>query len=544
MKKTLMLLIWVFPVIAGFSQGEMPLVWEQELEHKILHSGTGQEERGYSYAASDKEITFFRNIDGSIIWTKSFKEIAPNLSKIDELIPFWESNSIFLFDRKMGKDQIALVDMESGKLLWTTAKYQGLTDENIVYIPEREGFAISMKDQIVFVKVLTGEETWSTDKFKGVVGKYVYMPDGNMVMVNFVPSTLGALFTGFKNKIVKINTASGEILWENTYIGRADRKVLTKDFVYDLDVEDNKVILRLNGFQVYDYKTGANLWSAAFDFTPEGVARKPAGTIKFGTYGAVAEPVVVGNDLYILDMSDKRHQFVKKYDKNSGKLIWTSPEIKEAKAIPGMYVVDDKVLIQIGGLVEIQYYRSYTSGDYTYYEWRVGYDNVKPNGIQAFNSKDGSLAWESERFKKGITNAVMVDNNFIVSSGKALYSLDYKTGNENYEVPVAKAGVGNATAIFGHKDNLIVVGESGLSSFKPENGDLIASSKYKDSSPEDKYENILIMKTEKADIAAYDLDNITHKDFDARKGATTSLSLDGKYVYVYETKDITKLSTK
>jgi len=333
-------------------------------------------------------------------------------------------------------------------------------------------------------------------------------------------------------------------VWENTYIGRADRKVLTKEFVYDLAVEDNKVILRLNGFQVYDYNTGANLWSAAFDFTPEGVARKPTGTITFGVYGAVADPVVVGNDLYVLDMSDKRHQFVKKYDKNSGKLIWTSPEIKEAKAIPGMYVVDDKVILQIGGVVEIQYYRSYKSGDYTYYEWRVGYDNVKPNGVQAFNTADGSLAWDSERFKKGITNAIMVDDDFIVCSGKALYSMDYKTGNENYEVPVAKGGVGNAQAIFGFKDNVIVVGESGVSSFNPKTGDVIATGKYKDSAPEDRYGDILIMKTDKSDVAAFDLNNCSYKQFNAKKGAETSLSLDGKYAYVYETKVVTKLSTK
>ncbi|HEY9114629.1 MAG TPA: PQQ-binding-like beta-propeller repeat protein [Bacteroidales bacterium] len=544
MKKTFFALILFFPAIFGFSQGDMPVVWEATLGHKIMHTGTGTEERGYSYAASDKEITFFRNIDGSTIWTKTFKEIAPNLSKIDELIPFWESNTVFLFDRKMGKDQIACVDMNTGKLLWTTDKYQDLSADNIVYIPEREGFAISMKKQIVFIKVYSGEETWSTDKFQGVVGQYVYMPDGHLVMVNFVPSTLVAMFTGFKNKIVKIDLNNGDIVWENTYIGRADRKVLTKEFVYDLAVEDNKVILRLNGFQVYDYNTGANLWSAAFDFTPEGVARKPSGTTVFGVYGAVADPVVVGNDLYVLDMSDKRHQFVKKYDKNSGKLIWTSPEIKEARAIPGMYVVGDIVVLQIGGIVEIQYKRSYKIGDVTYWEWRVGYDNVKPNGVQAFNSADGSLAWDSERFKKGITNAIMVDNDFIVCSGKALYSMDYKTGNENFEVPVAKGGVGNATAIFGFKDNVIVVGESGVSSFNPNTGDVIATGKYKDSSPEDRYGDILIMKTDKSDVAAFDLNNCSYKQFNAKKGAETSLSLDGKYAYVYETKVVTKLSTK
>jgi outer membrane protein assembly factor BamB len=348
-----------------YSQEEMTQVWLSKLEHKIVYTGTGMEDRGYSFAASDKEMTVFKNADGKTLWTKPFKELAPKLNKIDELIPFWEGNTVFLFDRKMGKDQIACIDLEKGTYLWSTDKYQDVTDDVIRYIPEEEGFAISLKKSLVFIKMRTGEEVWQTDKFKGVVGKYVYdVNERTMVMVNFVPGAVASLFTGFKNQIAKINVQNGEIIWENTYVGRAERKVLTREFVFDLDVVGNQVILRINGYQVYDYKTGASLWSAAFDFVPEGLVPKPAGTIKFGAYGTVAEPVTVGDDLYILDMSNKKNQFVKKYDKNTGKLLWSSKEIKDARVIPGMYIVGDKVLLQIGGRVETQFYRQIKSGDY------------------------------------------------------------------------------------------------------------------------------------------------------------------------------------
>ena len=66
-------------------------------------------------------------------------------------------------------------------------------------------------------------------------------------------------------------------------------------------------------------------------------------------------------------MSNKGNQFVKKYDANTGKMIWTSPEIKGAKAIPGMYVVDDKVICQIGGMVEVQSYEVIETEYYTSY---------------------------------------------------------------------------------------------------------------------------------------------------------------------------------
>ncbi len=140
---------------------------------------------------------------------------------------------------------------------------------------------------------------------------------------------------------------NGDVLWENTYIGRADRKVISRDFVYDLQLDGEKVLLKLAGLQVYDYNTGASIWSAAFDFTPD-VVKAPNGVVKWGVYGTVAEPVVVGDDIYVLDMANKKSQYIKKYDYHTGKLLWTSSEIKGAKAIPGMTVVDDVVVLQIG----------------------------------------------------------------------------------------------------------------------------------------------------------------------------------------------------
>jgi len=543
MKKQLFTIISLLFTCWLYAQEDMPLVWETRLDHSISHNGTGTEDRGYSYAASDKEITVFDNAMGKIKWSARFKEIAPKLSKIDELIPFWESNAIFLFDRKMGKDQIACVDMETGKLLWNTDKYQDVSDENVMYIKEADAFAISLKKALVWIKARTGEEQWTTEKFKGVVGQYVYTDDGYLICVNFVPGELAALFSGFKNQIAKINTKNGDIEWENTYIGRAERKVISGEFVFDLDVVEDKVILRLNGIQTYDLKTGATLYSASFDYTPAGVVGKPMGARKFGVYNAVADPKVVGNDLYVLDMSNKKNQFLKKYDYNSGKLVWTSKEIQDAKAIPNMYLIGDKMVLQIGGTVEAQAYIVRTTSEGTYYEWKIWYPNVKPNGVQAFNLKDGSLAWQSERFKKGITNMVDIEGNVVVCSGKALYSMDAASGKENYEVPVSKGGVGNANSILPYKDMVAVIGEKGVSTFKASSGEVVASGKYKSSYLEDDFDNIVIMKTDGADIASFDLNTCKYLEFKARKGSTTTLTTDGKFVYVYENKTISKVKT-
>ena len=546
MKKLVIVVFTVLLTVTGYSQAEMPTVWTSDMGIKFTHTGTGLEVNNYSYVASDKEMAVFSNKDGHIYWKKAFKELAPNLKKIDELVPFWESEIIFLFDRKAGKDQIACIDLKTGKLLWTTNKYQKVTEDMIVYIEEDHGFAISLKNELVYIKAQTGEEVWSTNKFQGVVGKYVYNKDDHtMVMVNFIPSGIVAFFTGFKNQIVRIDMKTGEVLWENTYIGRADRKVITRDFIYDLEVDGDKVLLRLAGLQVYDYNTGASIWSAAFNYTP-GVVKAPKDAVKWGVYGVVADPVIDGDDIYVLDMTNKKNQYVKKYDYHTGKLLWTSSEIKGAKAIPGMTVVNGVVALQIGGLVEVQVRRKIVTQYYTVYYNVIKYDNVKPNGIQAFSASDGSLKWESEKFKKGITNGITVGGNHIVCSGKSLYSINIETGADNYEVEVSKGGVGNAQMILPYGDNtIVVVGEKGLSTFNATDGSLEKKLVFKSAAPSGKIGDIVFMKTDKDDFAAFDLASMTYTQYNARKGAITSLEKeDAKYVYVYEKDKVTKLSTQ
>src|SRR5436190_10000804 len=97
-----------------------------------------------------------------------------------------------------------------------------------------------------------------------------------------------------------INMKNGDVIWEQTYVGMMEKKVWTRQSTAHIDVTGGKVFLYLNGLQVYDYKTGAQLWNAAFDFTID-VISKPHEAVRFGVYGAVADPLIVGNDVYVLD---------------------------------------------------------------------------------------------------------------------------------------------------------------------------------------------------------------------------------------------------
>ncbi len=532
---------------SAFAQEEMQEVWRTDLDHKFDESGFNHK-GGYSYSTDKKKITVVSNSDGKIIWSGAFKEISPNLRKIDDLVPLWDAECLFLFDRKMGKDAVAVIDVKTGKLLWETSKYQNLTEENIIYIRELGTFAISLKESLVMVNARTGEEIWETSKFRGVVGAYVYMNDDHLVMLNYKPTALGNLFAGMKNQIVKINTKNGDIVWDQTYRGQVERKAITREAIVNLDVQEGKVFLLLNGIQVYDYNTGVINWAAAFDETPR-VIGEPAGAVRFGVYGAVAEPVVDGNDVYVLDMQNKRSQYVKKYDLNSGKLLWTSPEIKGAKAIPNMFLVDDKIVLQIGGAVEAQaYIRKQVRNPDGSYSWvtetRIWYPNVKPTGVQCFSAKDGASMWDSERFKKGITNIFPFQKNIIVCSGKELYSLELATGKENYGVALSADGIGLAEKILDYKDKVLIVGAKGVSSHLKENGKFVASSKYKNSTFAGEAGNVIKLETANKDLATFNKEDCSHKQYNARNGASSYISDDGLYVIVFEKKEVARLKAQ
>jgi hypothetical protein len=413
----------------------------------------------------------------------------------------------------------------------------------ITYIKEENGFLFTFKDVNLFVNADTGEELWSTSKFKGKVGQYYY-EDGYLTTVNFIPSGLIALFTGFKNQIAKINMKTGELVWENTYIGRADKKVVSGEWLFDIEVIDGNVILHLSGLQIYDYKTGAQKWSAAFDYQVP--VKAPMNATAFGVYGALPDPIITEEFVYVLDMEGKKGQHINKYERGTGRLVWQSQEIGGgAKVVPNMYLEDGKLLLQIGGVVEIQgvFREKDAEGNITFTK-RIYDENIKPCGVQAFSDDDGRLIWDSERFKKGITNMLVYGENLVVCSGKELYNIKIHDGEVNYQVDVKNGGVGDAVVVLPYDDMIVVVGEKGVSTFKSTDGSLIAANKYKRASVVDFHENILILETDKNDIAAFDVvDNCKYWAYNAKKGAGNSLTTDGKHVYVYEKKDVTRLFT-
>jgi len=411
-----------------------------------------------------------------------------------------------------------------------------------------EAFAVSLKESLVMIKARTGEEIWQTAKFSGVVGATIFS-EGFLYMLNYKPTALGALFKGFKNQLVKIDTKNGDVIWDAIYVGVVEKKVWTREPVVKLSLEGGKIFLTLNGLQVFDAKSGTQLWSCAYDINLAEEVRAPANARKFGVYDAIADPIISGNDVYIIDMKSRSKQYIRKYDLNSGKLLWSSPELEGVKVAPNLYLVGDKLVLQVGGVVETQAYivkmekqADGSMATVTYY--KRDFPTVKPCRLMGFSTVDGKQLWDSERFKKGITNALIMDGKVIACSGKAIYNMNIEDGKENYEFLLADDNIGLATKILSYKDKVVIVGEKGVSEHSPSDGKLLMSGKWSRAMLESVNGQYLLMKTENSDISAFDLETCKYKAYNARKGAASYLSDDGSYVIIFEKKEVSKLSTK
>ncbi len=114
-------------------------------------------------------------------------------------------------------------------MLWHTDKYQNIEElDQVFYVPEIEAFGIITDKALSMVEAKTGNELWTNDKWNSPVATYFIDKDENtMTLINIPRTFLGSLFKGFKNQIMKLNSKTGEVIWENTYIGTAQKKVIT-----------------------------------------------------------------------------------------------------------------------------------------------------------------------------------------------------------------------------------------------------------------------------------------------------------------------------
>lgn len=463
--------------------GQFKTVWESEFANKANRISMINQDGSFVLGTDDNSATVLDG-EGKQLWEGDFKKITTNKTNSSEFqyyIRSVDGGYLFLFDsRKLGTDRIAVINVKTGKEMWNTENYQNLLSkdggpvETVNYINELDAFMIAQKDGLNMVKAKTGEKIWETKLFKGSIGKYVYNKSKNeIVMINYKPTALAALFSGFKNQLVKINAANGEILWDATFRGAIEKKLVSREALVNLDIVGDKVYLWLDGLQCFNLDNGQKVWEVDY----ENDMNKSSGFLgnknKKGIYGTLADPIFTKDAIYIVIFANRsRTKYVEKHDLETGKLLWASEKIAGAFSMPRIYRTGDRVMVQVGGKVEVQEIvtRRTTSGTETEYKIYTDYIAQK-NGILSLDDKTGQTVWRSEKFDKRITDMIIhEDKTVFVGDGDQFYSYDIESGKQLFDVKHNDARVGKATDVIDFDDNVVVLSEKGLASYKKADG--------------------------------------------------------------------------
>ena len=152
--------------------------------------------------------------------------------------------------------------------------------------------------------------------------------------------------------------------------------------------------------------------------------------------------------------------------------------------MPNIYKSGDKVLVQVGGKVQVQEYRlEETSGGfgaasafgggsvkqwvpYIYWDYKA-----QKNSVLCLDDKTGKTSWRSEKFDKRITDFIIEnDKTLFVGDGDEFYGYDIASGNQLFDVKHNDAKVGKATDVIDFGDKVVVLSEKGLASYNKKDG--------------------------------------------------------------------------
>jgi outer membrane protein assembly factor BamB len=487
---------------AGKKAGNFKTVWEAEFSNKATRLAMGNEDASFILGTDDNSATAL-NADGKQIWEGDYKKITTNKTNTADFQYYVYSKDggyLFLFDRrKIGTDRIAVIDVATGKELWNSEIYQNLIPkdlaedaevETVKYIAELDAFMITQKEGLNMVKAKTGEKIWETKLFKGSVGKYIYDKSTNqIIMINFKPTALAALFSGFKNQLVKINAANGEILWDATFRGTVEKELVTRKPIVDLTIIGDKLFMWMDGIQCFNIGNGQKVWDVTYE---NDISKSSGGLIggkkRTSYYHAIADPIYTNDAVYIVIMgSGDRSKYVEKHDLQSGKLIWASEKVTGAFAMPNIHKTSNRVMVQVGGKVEVQelrYEEASSAGSaaagallgvsgsskqwvpYIFNDYKA-----QKNGILSLDDATGKTVWRSEKFDKRITDMIIhEDKTVFVGDGDEFYSYDIESGKQLFDVKHNDAKVGRATDVIDFGDDVVVLSEKGLASYKKADG--------------------------------------------------------------------------
>ncbi|MBK7856684.1 MAG: PQQ-binding-like beta-propeller repeat protein [Bacteroidetes bacterium] len=495
MKKSILITAIALGSACSISAQEFPVSWESEFESRASVLSVVSDDGKYVLGTDKDEMTLLDE-NGKLVYNGRYKEITgkEGVNKPEMQYVYFDAGLLFLFDKKMGKDRMAVVDVKTGKNLWNSNEYQNITDDNMEYVAELDAFFFSQKDVTTLVNARTGEKIWQTDKFKGSIGAHLYLKESNdIIMINFKPNQLSALFSCFQNQVARINAKTGEAKWSKKHFGFVEKEVVTRKPIVTLYVKNDKIYVQLDGLQVFDFATGKELWKAVYETdmdTRRGFwNRGPHGgkVLDGGIYGAIAPPLYTKDAVYVVMGGERQKvKYVQKHDIETGKLVWESEKITGASAMPHLYENNGKIIAQIGGLInkqtiERKVVKTQTTEEIITYR-NSEYEFLGGYGILALDPASGNKAWRSEKFDKRISDLIFDGTMLYAGGGDEFYGFDVATGEMKINVDHSKNKVGKTMWAFDNGESVALVCDKGMAAYSKKDGNKLYNS--------DKFRNV------------------------------------------------------
>lgn len=393
--------------------------------------------------------------------------------------------------------EVAMMDAVTGKILWklnVKEKYGKKKAEEIDWEKNAGVVIIKVKgekkqpDKTFYHHQQTGN-SMTEEEFKAVKPTYTWIWKGS-VFVKELNTTFRLSYE--KKKVVSsmgkgttstINVlAEGDVKWSTPIEARYVRTLCTNaiprsaiDFGGDflkLMYANGKIFVLYEGMSVLDAQSGKLLWSTElnnsdFDF---GLFKSTQ------TLGRAGYPEVTNDAVYVSDLSKGQYN-IKKFDIETGKLLWTSQSFDKDDVVPDLKVVGNVLLAQFGGQLEVQSYIPGVNGNPDVCKSELKFAGNA--GVKAYETTGGKVIWETSKMKElndkfngAITNIIVKDNKAYFASDKNFYCVDPNTGKPHFTLPIKTMKIGDPSYIFLHKDLVVLSAEEGVAGINTTDGKL------------------------------------------------------------------------
>ncbi len=549
LKKLVHFLLLMFITSSIFSQANFAVNWESKFENDADYWRYATEDGKFVVGTTKKEVSVLNGANGQPLWKKTFLDMAGvKEAKSQQIIE--ETEALLFISKQKGNDELFCVDLKTGNKLWSNNQFNDIDLNSLISIEGANCYAVIQKNGLTFIDDKTGLAKGSVEGLKGVIGRYVYSAKTNeLVVFAYQVNSLKAIGSGLKNNLVCIDMKTFTTKWNTVIKGVVEiKKMAGKSFsvfdwatvgvekgigssnvLVDLLVKGNKAFVIMDGLQSFDMSTGAKQWEVEFDVS---LSRGLGGSAQM--YNAVAGPLFTKEHIYIASFEKGRDKSIKKYEIESGKLLWETPIDGRKVILPKISLIDGVLVAQIGGFVNLQ--GEDNNGAFSKWKWQG------PFGLKAFDAATGKLKWETEKFEDRITNMLVSDKGLFVADETNLYGINLQTGNKAFEVKLKDSKAGKAQYIFASNNHVMVLGEDGLTSYDAKGGVQYAfAAKEASMNTSEEYGNELYYLGTEDEMIVMNL--VTGKEigrYEFKKGYIYGIKNSGNTFMLYKDNKVTK----